>query len=244
MKKLIIANWKDHPETWGQAQELLARIEEHLRMIDHADRFELVICPPARYFSEVAPLLKEGALADITQLGAQDMTPEVLSVGARYVIIGHSDRRWKLGESDETVNAKLKTSLEQGLVPIVCLGERSRTGDWQGELASQAVATFRGMTPGQVSQCLIAYEPVWAISTNPDAVPDTPASAVQAMGVIRDTLVDQFDVSHPTFLYGGSVSPDNAADFLARPEISGVLVGGASVRSADFQKILTIVTTI
>jgi triosephosphate isomerase len=90
-----------------------------------------------------------------------------------------------------------------------------------------------------VSQCVIAYEPVWAISTNPNARPDTPASAVQAMSLIREALADQFDVSHPTFLYGGSVHPDNAKEFLDRPEIYGVLVGGASVRPADFMGIVS-----
>lgn len=244
MKKLIIANWKGLPETLGQAQELVQRTEEYLRTIDHADRFDVVICPPEKYMHEVGPLLKEGALAAVAQLGAQDMTSEIVTAGARYVIIGHSDRRWKLKESEEVINQKLKTALTDGLVPIVCLGERSREGAWQDELAFQTAATFQGMTPGQVSQCLVAYEPVWAISTNPDAKPDTPASAVQAMGAIRDTLVDRFDVSHPTFLYGGSVNPDNVTDFLIRSEVKGVLIGGASVRIADFERILSIASTL
>jgi triosephosphate isomerase len=103
---------------------------------------------------------------------------------------------------------------------------------------------LKGLTEGQLSQCLIAYEPVWAISTNPDAKPDTPASAVQSMNFIRETIADQFNVSHPTFLYGGSVTPDNAQSFLERAEVSGVLIGGASVRADDFCRILSIASSL
>jgi triosephosphate isomerase len=234
MKKLIIANWKGLPATREEAEEIVRTVEARMRELGDSAP-ELVICPPFEFIENVAKMLGQDVW-----LGAQDMAPQALGAGARYVIIGHSDRRWKLNESEETVNSKLKTALEYGIKPLVCLGERSREGAWRDELAAQTASTFRGMTPGQVSECLIAYEPVWAISTSPDAKPDTPASAVQAMGVIRDTLVDQFDVSHPTFLYGGSVTQANAADFLSRSEISGVLVGGASVRPAEFCRVLTI----
>lgn len=252
MKKLIIANWKMLPETLAQAEEILSRTEECLRGLDR-ESFELVICPPFVFLEEVAKMLAGGALADVAVLGAQDIAvqdsgaltgevsgPQLGRLGVRYAIIGHSERRWKLGESDEVTNMKLRATLRAGLTPVVCLGERTRDGQWQQELAAQTAATFAGMTAGQVSQCLVAYEPVWAISTNPGATPDTPASAVQSMGLIRETIADRFDVSHPTFLYGGSVTPANAAEFLERPEVSGVLVGGASVRPDDFCTILSV----
>lgn len=231
-KKLIIANWKELPETAGEAEELVVRVDEYLRTIDHADRFDLIVCPSARYRAIAAPL---------GTLGAQDWEAGLAAAGARYAIIGHSDRRYKAGDDDATTNAKLKSALADGIVPIVCLGERAREGAWQDALTAQTVATLKGLTAGQVAQCLVAYEPVWAISTNPDAKPDTPASAVQSMNLIREAIVDHFDVSVPTFLYGGSVTPANAADFLSRPEISGVLVGGASVRAEDFMELLSIV---
>lgn len=256
MKKLIIANWKMLPESLGQAEELLGRTEEHLREL-RSDAFSLVICPPFVFIEEVARMLGEGVLAESAVLGAQDIavadtgafTGEVSGtqlqrLGVRYVIIGHSERRWKLGEGDEITNAKLKAALRAGLTPVVCLGERTRDGQWMQELAAQTTATLAGLTAGQVAQCVIAYEPVWAISTNAGARPDTPASAVQSMGLIRETISDKFDVSQSSFLYGGSITPENAAAFLERPEISGVLVGGASVRADDFCRILSVASSL
>ncbi len=264
MKKLIIANWKMNPKTLAEAQDIVAKIDEHVRGLGAgAQQLDIVFCPPFVFLEDVAAMLGEGVLADVARLGAQDIAarddvaqtgevsgPQLAKLGVRYVIVGHSDRRYKLNEDDEMVNEKLRAALRNGLVPIVCVGERTRLrqgfggqareGDWQDALKAQVAATFRGLTPGQVGQCIIAYEPVWAISTNPDAKPDTPASAVQSMSLIREALADHFDVSHIAFLYGGSVTPANAHEFLQRSEISGVLVGGASVRAEDFAHILTL----
>jgi len=257
MNKLIIANWKMLPDTLAQAEEIIGAIDESLQGRAQPPEFDLVVCPPFIFIEDIGKKITQGSLVAVAQLGAQDIAagPEVaqtgevsgeqlVRLGVRYVIIGHSERRWKLGEDDATVNAKLKAALADGLVPIVCLGERTRQDNWQGELAAQVTATFAGLTAGQVAQCLVAYEPVWAISTNPGAHADTPASAVQAMGIIRDTFVDHFDVSKPTFIYGGSVTPKNAEEFLARPEVSAVLVGSASVRVQEFLEILSIATSL
>lgn len=241
MKKIIVANWKMLPATSAEAESIVEKLDEHVRGLAGAAKFDVVICPPPAYRGQVARLLGEGTLAEVAVLGAQDMEEGLPGQGVRYVIIGHSDRRWKAGDSDETTNAKLKDALRDGLVPIVCLGERTREGAWQDELAAQTLATLDGLTTGQLGQCLIAYEPVWAISTNPGARPDTPASAVQSMALIREVLADHFDVAQNTFLYGGSVTPLNVADFLVRPEISGVLVGGASVRAEEFCGILSVI---
>jgi len=256
MKKLVVANWKMLPESLGQAEELLERTDAHLQELNH-EAFGLVVCPPFIFIEEVAKLLQEGVYAEMARLGAQDIASadtgaytgevsgtQLVRLGVRYVIIGHSERRWKLGESDEVTNTKLKVALRAGLTPIVCLGERTREGAWSDELALQTASTLAGLTAGQVAQCVIAYEPVWAISTNPGAKPDTPASAVQSMGLIRETIADKFDVSHTAFLYGGSVTPENALSFLERSEVSGVLVGGASVRSDDFCRILSVASSL
>jgi triosephosphate isomerase len=252
MKKLIVANWKMLPDTLGQAEELVARTEECMSGADR-DAVDLVICPPFVFTEEVAKLIGQGSLASTVTLGAQDVAPgdagsqtgevgtaQLARLGVRYVIVGHSERRWKLGEDDATVNTKLKAVLRAGLVPIVCLGERTRDGAWQEALSLQTAATFAGLTPPEASRCLIAYEPVWAISTNPGATPDTPSGAVRAMGVIREVIADRFDAAQPVFLYGGSVTAENAAAFLARTEIAGVLVGGASVRADEFCRILSV----
>lgn len=279
-KKLIVANWKALPKTSGEAQEMLVRIDEWLGGQSERMMPDIVLCPPFVFLDEVATALTEGHLAQSASLGAQDIAmsesgaqtgevsgTQLVASGVRYVIIGHSERRWKLGESEQIVNSKLKAALAAGLVPIVCLGERTREGEWPGRITSptafgrhaeqglvalpgwqatlsaQTVATFRGMTPEQISRCIIAYEPVWAISTNPDAKPDTPAGAVQSLSLIRQTLGDHFNISHTAFLYGGSVTPANARDFLEREEFRGVLVGGASVRVNEFCEILSIAAT-
>ena len=245
-KKLIIANWKMNPASLAEAEDILAKLDEDVRTMQEKN-FDLVICPPFVFIEDVARLLPSEV-----QLGAQDVAlggvgsqtgevsaPQLAKLGVRYVIVGHSDRRWKLNEDDLTVNAKIRAALADGLVPVVCLGERTRDGQWQDALMAQTLETFRGLTPSQVSACLIAYEPVWAISTTPGAKPDTPASAVQSMTLIRQAISDHFDVSQPTFLYGGSVTPANARDFLERSEIRGVLVGAASLRPDDFAEILS-----
>jgi triosephosphate isomerase (TIM) len=244
MKK-VIANWKMLPETLAQAVEVGERVAAHMKDVS-PEALSLVVCPPFIFMEEIARHIH-----GVADLGAQDVAltdapaqtgeisaEQLISLGVQYVIVGHSERRWKLGESEEVIRAKLALALRHNLTPIVCLGERSREGSWQDELIAQTVATLEGLSSSQVSRCLFAYEPVWAISTNPDAKPDTPASAVHAMSVIRDVLTDRFQASHLSFLYGGSVTQKNAADFLARPEIGGVLVGGASVRPDEFIAIL------
>lgn len=223
MKKLIVANWKELPETWGQGEELLAHVDDCL---SDTHEISLVICPPFKYLEEVAKILHTGHLEHMAELGAQDLHEELHC--ARYVIIGHSSRR-AAGESDEVVNEKLKLALAKELVPIVCI-----------EDAKQAQATFASISTDDVSRCLVAYEPVWAISTNPGGHPDTPENAVEAISKIRSVLEPISSNLEPRFLYGGSITDANAEAFLSRPEFSGVLVGGASVRIEEFCRILSI----
>ncbi len=242
MKKLIVANWKMNPSSLGEARSIVEGMDECVRGLGEArERLDIVVCPPFNFAEEVANMLSMGELSSVAQLGAQDIAEQLEKLGVRYVIAGHSDRRYKMGESDDVVNEKIRTILSRGMVPIVCVGEQTREGAWQDSLRAQVEATFRGMTGGQVAQCLIAYEPVWAISTTPGATPDSPASAVQSMALIRDVISDRFDASQATFLYGGSITSENIAEFLGRSEISGVLVGGASVRVDEFCSILSIV---
>lgn len=224
MKKLIVANWKNLPSTLAQAEEILSRVNECL---DDAQEISLVVCPPLKYRGWVAQVLRTGHLVSLAELGAQDL-PEHAD-GIRYVIIGHSSRRAAgpanggAGETDDIVNQKLKFALEHELIPIVCVDN-----------AEQARATFANISADDVARCLVAYEPVWAISTNPGGHPDTPDNAVAAVARIREVLGEQ------RFLYGGSVTDKNAKDFLSHPEFSGVLVGGASVRAEEFCRILSI----
>jgi len=253
MKKLIVANWKNHPDTLAEAEGILEFTNNCLDSIGEKKEFGLVFCPPFVFIEEVARMLKMSHFEHEAFLGAQDIAlddktaltgeisgPMLVKLGVRYVIIGHSERRWKLGESDEVVNKKLKTALKNEFIPIVCIGERSRDGNFKKFIEEQVAATFKGLTADEVDKCVIAYEPVWAISTNPGAKPDTPESALELISLIRKILNTKYKIQDTLFLYGGSVNSSNVKDFLSHEEIHGVLVGGASVNKNEFVKILNI----
>ena len=233
MKKLIIANWKELPNTWAQAEELLDFLGEQLS-VEISDKADIVLCPPSKYIAQVSEIIQKELLSELVELGAQDIGADsdgdLKNLGVKYVIIGHSSRR--VFESDEIVNQKLKTALKEGLTPIVCIGETARDENFETFLKDQFSATFAGLSADEVGKCFIAYEPVWAISTNPSAKPDSPDETRKALAVLAPLA--------PTspFLYGGSVNKNNAKGFLSMPEILGVLIGGASVRKEEFVEIL------
>ena len=252
-KKFIVANWKMAPSSLSEAQEILERTDEYLGTLDDRKEFTLVFCAPFVFLEEVAKYLDTSHLAHQAFLGAEDIAtedsgaltgevsgPMLQKLGVRYVIIGHSERRWKLGESDEVVNKKLKAALRNELIPIVCIGERTRDGNFKDFLKNQITATFAGLTPDDLGKCIVAYEPVWAISSNPGARPDTPESALESISIIKETLNSKFLIRNSIFLYGGSVNSGNVRSFLAEDEVNGVLIGGASVDKEEFVKILSI----
>ncbi|HXF44122.1 MAG TPA: triose-phosphate isomerase [Candidatus Paceibacterota bacterium] len=228
MRKLIIANWKLNPGT-EKGAVLLARRE---------DLAGVVIAPPFPYIPAVAKVLKQARLA------AQDAFPvsqgaytgevsvaQLKSMGVQYVIVGHSERR-ALGDTDRMVNMKLKAVLGKGLKAVLCIGE-----PWS--VRRRGLTAAKSFVKGQLMKDLkgvrikknliVAYEPVWAIGSGR---PDKPnESAVIAEFVKK--------ISGAKILYGGSVTAGNAAQFLGRKEIDGVLVGGASLRPAEFKKIVS-----
>lgn len=254
VKKLIVANWKMLPESLAQAQEILDFTNDYIESLGEVREFNLVFCPPFVFIEEAAKFLKMSHFEHEAFLGAQDIAiedktaltgevsgPMLRKLGVRYVIIGHSERRWKLGESDETVNKKLKAALRNDMIPIVCIGERTRNGNFQKFLEDQVAGTFKDLTADEIGKCIIAYEPVWAISTNPGARPDTPVSALESISVIKNFLTTYYILhTTPLFLYGGSISSRNVADFLKEKVINGVLIGSASVNKEEFVKILEI----
>ena len=253
-KKLIIANWKNHPITLAEAQEILESINSHMELGKESRGYDLVICPPFVFVEEVAKILNLSHLSHQAFLGAQNIAIEdetvltgevsgsmLIGLGVRYVIIGHSERRWKLGEADEVVNKKLKSALRNGSIPVVCVGEKTRDNDFKSFLEKQVLETFAGLTTDEVSRCIVAYEPVWAISTTPGARPDTPESALESIHVIKDILIGNWKLeigNLPRMLYGGSVNSKNIGGFIKEEEIDGVLVGGASVKKDEFIKVL------
>jgi triosephosphate isomerase (TIM) len=242
MNKLIVANWKMAPNSLSEADAILKYIRDFLNP-------NLIICPPFIFIEEIAKLVGQA------MLGAQDIFwddvgadtgevsgPMLKKLGVKYIIVGHSERRWKLGESDEVVNKKLKAVLRNEMTPIVCIGEKVRDDSFKDFLKNQISETFKDLVADEVSRCIVAYEPVWAISSNPDAKPDTPSSALESLEVIKECLNSKFEIrnSKLNFLYGGSVNADNVIDFINQEGVDGVLVGGASVNKKEFIKILSL----
>ncbi len=239
------------PNSLAEAEQILDFVNDHLGSRNEKE-FSLIFCPPFVFLEEVGKILTTSHLEHGAELGAQDISiddnvaltgevsgPMLNNLGVGYVIVGHSERRWKLGESDEVVNKKLKAVLRNGMTPIVCLGERVRDENFKEFLKEQIEKTFAGLNRDELEKCIIAYEPVWAISTNPDARPDTPKSALESIKVIRDFLNTKYGILNTIYLYGGSVTSLNATEFLTQKEIDGVLVGGASVNKEEFVKILS-----
>lgn len=271
-KKYVVANWKMLPTSWAEAEQILDFVNDHLQqssdvpfrsqtkegaLAKEENGLSLVFCPPFIFLEEVGKVLKTSHFEHGASLGAQDMFwddvgadtgevsgPMLNKMGVRYVIVGHSERRWKLGESDEVVNKKLKAVLRNEMTPIVCLGEKIRDDSFGEFLREQAEKTFAGLSQDEMRKCIIAYEPVWAISTNPDARPDTPESAMESIRIIQNFLIEnwKFEIEDlPKILYGGSVTSKNVVDFIEKKEIDGVLVGGASVNKEEFVKMLSLV---
>lgn len=256
--KLIVANWKMAPQSLAEAEGLLESTNNFLESMGESLEFSLVFCPPFIFLEDAARLVKMSHLEHEASLGAQDIFwedqgadtgeisgPMLAKLGVEYVIVGHSERRWKLAESDEIVNKKLKAVLRNDMVPIVCIGERTRDSNFKVFLEEQISKTFEGLTSNEVDKCIIAYEPVWAISSNPGAYPDTPESALESIRAIKEFFTAGNHLKKaPLFLYGGSVNSKNVGDFLEEKEISGVLIGGASINKEEFIKILKVASQI
>ena len=241
-KKIIIANWKMNPQTADEAlrfvQGILAqRLPENI---------ELIIAPPFVYLE----LLKKNCGKEI-KLAAQNInwaergayTGEISglmlkNLGCNYVIIGHSERRYILGETEEIINLKLKAALKVGLTVILAVGEKEQNDDISKVLSQQIESAFGGVNVSEISRLIIAYEPVWAIGTG---LADTSDHALSAALLIRKIIGrlygSEWAVDMP-ILYGGSVSEENAADFIAQNGIDGALVGGASLELQSFMKII------
>jgi|SRR3989344_938112 len=253
-KKLIVSNWKMSPSSLVEAREILDSASEYLESADEKN-FNLVFCPPFIFLKEVGRILKNSNLVQFSTLGAQDIFwedqgadtgeisgPMLKKLGVEYAIIGHSERRWKLGEPDEIINKKLKAALRNNITPIVCIGERERNNNFKEFLEKQVEATFNDLSSDDIDKCLVAYEPVWAISSIPGARPDTPESALESIRIIKNTLIENCKLrteNLPKVLYGGSVNSSNILDFISQDEIAGVLVGSASVSKEEFIKLLS-----
>lgn len=243
-RRLIVGNWKMNTVR-HEATELARRLSGLIR----SSNVDVVIAPPYTSLEAVYGVVRD---TDI-HLGAQDVfwetsgafTGEIspymlIDAGCRWVIIGHSERRGILGETDDMVRKKVRASLGSGLIPIVCVGEtieERERGKTIRVVESQIENGLKDLNLDDPDKIAIAYEPVWAIGTGKNA---TPEEAAEVHGFIRGVLKDTFgDVADGIrILYGGSVTPANIKGLLSPPDIDGALVGGASLKADFFAKIV------
>ncbi|MFA4854264.1 MAG: triose-phosphate isomerase [Candidatus Omnitrophota bacterium] len=248
-KTIIVGNWKMYKNI-TEAIELSNGLKRELFKLDFA-AVEVVLCPPFTALSEIAEVLSESDIG----LGGQDMhwqdegaftgeisAPMLKEAGCRYVIIGHSERRQFFGETNETVNKKLKAALKHGLTPILCVGEnlQEREANKTFEvIQSHIINGLQEISAELMLKTVIAYEPVWAIGTGKTA---TDQQAQEAHKYIRGLLRKSYgdDVAECVRIqYGGSVKPENIAELIAKPDVDGALVGGASLKIDSFTAIVT-----
>jgi len=245
-KRVVAGNWKLNlgPE------EGIGLVQELLPLLTDEAKCDVVICPPYLTLSDAGKALQGSQI----ELGAQNVhwaesgafTGEVgpsmlLTIGCRWVILGHSERRQLFGETDEGVNQRLSASLAAGLKPIVCIGEtlgERDAGRVEDVVLGQLDRSLAGLTSQQATATTVAYEPVWAIGTGRTA---TPEQAEEVHAMIRNRLTATFGedtAQQMRVQYGGSVKPDNAAELFGQENIDGGLIGGASLDAESFAAIV------
>ncbi len=235
--------YKTHKEAFQLASALKQKLSE-------VNSVKVILCPPFTALASVKEAIKGSHIL----LGAQNMhweregaftgeiSPQMLlTIGSKYVIIGHSERRNYFFETNENVNLKVKSALNFGLIPIVCVGERleEREANKTEQVVEDHIrGAFEELDAGSVKKCVIAYEPVWAIGTGKTA---TPTQANEVHLFTRELLSSMFDqdlAENVNILYGGSVKPENSKELLEMSDIDGALVGGASLDADSFEKIV------
>ncbi len=240
---IIAGNWKMN-KTAVEAVEFVREIRNGLQNISGVDK---VVCPP---FLAI-PGVYEALQATDIGVGAQNMyfaesgaytgevAPNMITPFCQYVIMGHSERREYFAETDEGVNKKAKAALAHGLTPIICCGEsleQNEAGETQAFVSGQVKAALDGLTNEQVAQCVVAYEPIWAIGTGKSA---SAAEAGSIIGLsVRGAIADVYGeatAQQVRIQYGGSVNENNIADYMSHPDIDGALVGGASLKPGFVQ---------
>jgi triosephosphate isomerase len=244
--KVLAANWKMF-KTPDQTRDFF---RDFLPLVAGHTRDEIVVCPPYTDVDAAIGAAKDSNVA----IGVQNVhwkadgaytgeisAPMLLCLGITHVIVGHSERRQYFGETDDTVNLRLKTALESGLTPICCVGEvleEREAGLTDDVLRRQCVRAFHAISAKKATKMIVAYEPVWAIGTGKTA---TPEMAAEAHALIRHEAAEIFGdefAQNLRILYGGSVKPDNVTTLMAQEEIDGALVGGASLDPKSFAAIV------
>ncbi len=245
-RKVIAGNWKMNNDL-NESQDLVSKI---INGLGNDTKCDVIVCPPFTSLNEVSSLIKNTPL----KIGAQNLyfedrgafTGEISaamlkSIGCEYVIVGHSERRIIFGEPDDVINKKIQRAFEHNLNPIFCVGElleQREDGTTMEVVKNQILNGLKDITPAQLSEIIIAYEPVWAIGTGKTA---TPEQAQEVHAAIRELIAENFseDVADNLVIqYGGSVKPDNAGELLSKKDIDGALVGGACLKADSFLGII------
>ncbi len=244
-KPFLAGNWKMY-KTIPEAVEMVKALKEESPQLTDA---ELVVIPPYTMLSEVKKVIEGSTI----QLGAQNIfweekgaftgevsPPMLKDAGCQYVTIGHSERRQYFGETNETVNKRIKAALAHELTPIMCIGEsleEREKGNTMDKVETQINSGLEGLGKDEIRQIVIAYEPIWAIGTGVTA---TPSQAEEVHSFIRKKLTEKYGneiASYAIILYGGSVKPANTYSMLKENNINGALVGGASLEADSFIQI-------
>ena len=245
-KRFVAGNWKMNLER-RSALALGAALRERVGTVR---ALRVAVAPPFVYLAEVARALDGCAIL----VGAQDVCERVVGaftgevsagmladVGARFAIVGHSERRHVYGEGDERANEKLRRLLEAGLEAILCVGEtleERRGGRTEAVVSRQLTLGLAGVSRADLARVTLAYEPVWAIGTGQNATPEQASAVHQYLRGVLSGLYDEAAAEGLCIQYGGSVSPQNAAAILTAPDVDGALVGGASLKSETFLPII------
>lgn len=261
-RKIIVANWKMNPQTQKDAEKILVGYGKQLTANSYKLKANVIICPPFVHLSFISKQLTANSHKLTAKLGAQDVfwenpstalgtnegaytgeiSPSMLNdIGVKYIIIGHSERRRYLGETDEMINKKVLAALKSGFNIILCVGEhhRENINEIPKVVEEQVSAALKGAQKPHIKKIIIAYEPVWAIGTG---ISDTPEDAMMAAVLIRKTAINVLGSAAKNLqvLYGGSVNAQNAGKFILHDGIDGVLVGGVSLDPKEFVGILRV----
>ena len=246
MKKFLIAgNWKMNKLT-SEAVEFAKALKE----LDLPNASDAAILAPFTQLNDLGRALEGSGVG----FGAQNVhfepsgaftgeisVPMLKEIGVDYCIVGHSERREYFAETDLTVNKKLKALLEAGIIPILCVGESLEIREGKGEMtfvATQLIADFEGIPAAEAAKVVIAYEPIWAIGTGKTATPEQAEEMCAFIRGVMGGIYDDDTADKLLILYGGSMKPSNAAEILAKPDINGGLIGGASLKLGDFVEII------
>ncbi|MBD3238294.1 MAG: triose-phosphate isomerase [Candidatus Moranbacteria bacterium] len=248
---LFIANWKMNPTSLKQAQKLNKNIKDKLKKINKEKKAKVIICPPTIFLSKLFQKNK------LIQYGVQNIcfeergayTGEISVLmakdqGANYSIIGHSERKQIAGEDNYTISQKVNLCLANNIKPILCVGENLQEKNHAKTglvIREQLQIALKNVKINDIEKIIIAYEPVWAISSQDNARPGTPDSILGASIIIRKELLNLYNHDVATnipVIYGGSVSKDNVLDYSGNSNLNGFLIGSASLNAFDFSQII------